>query len=180
KLVMPLDGKPLVRRMVETIIAARHAQVVVVTGHEPAMVAAAVAGLPVTLANNPRYAEGLSTSLKAGLDAVAPEMAGAMICLADMPSLTAAHLQRLMAGFDPAAGRAIGVPTHTGKRGNPVLWARELFVQMREMAGDVGAKALIGANESLVYEVEFEDTAVLTDLDTPEQWSEYVAKGSGA
>jgi molybdenum cofactor cytidylyltransferase len=180
KLVMPLDGKPLVRRMVETISAAKPAQVVVVTGHEPAMVAAAVAGLNVTLANNPRYAEGLSTSLKAGLEAVAPEMAGAMICLADMPSLTAAHFQKLMAGFDPAAGRAIGVPTHSGKRGNPVLWARELFVQMREMAGDVGAKALIGANESLVYEVEFEDTAVLTDLDTPEQWSEYVAKGSGA
>lgn len=180
KLVMPLAGKPLVRRMVEMILAARPAQVVVVTGHEPAVVAAAVAGLPVTVTHNPRYADGLSTSLQAGLAAVAPDMEGAMICLADMPSLTPEHLTKLMAGFDPAGGRAIGVPTHTGKRGNPVLWARELFVQMREVAGDVGAKALIGANESLVYEVEFGDTAVLTDLDTPEQWSEYVAKGSGA
>ena len=179
KLVMPLAGKPLVRRMVEMILQARPAQVVVVTGHEPAMVAAAVAGLPVTVTDNPRYREGLSTSLQAGLAAVAPDMEGAMICLADMPSLTSAHLAKLMAGFDPAGGKAIGVPTHTGKRGNPVLWARELFVQMREIAGDVGAKALIGANESLVYEVEFGDTAVLTDLDTPEQWSEYVAKGSG-
>lgn len=179
KLVMPLAGKPLVRRMVEMILAARPAQVVVVTGHEPAVVAAAVAGLPVTVTHNPRYADGLSTSLQAGLAGVAPDMEGAMICLADMPSLTPAHLQKLMAGFDPAGGKAIGVPTHNGKRGNPVLWARELFVQMREIAGDVGAKALIGANESLVYEVEFGDTAVLTDLDTPEQWSEYVAKGSG-
>ncbi|MBX7201372.1 MAG: NTP transferase domain-containing protein, partial [Rhodospirillaceae bacterium] len=180
KLVMPLAGKPLVRRMVETILAARPAQVVVVTGHEPAVVAAAVAGLPVAVVHNPRYREGLSTSLQAGLAAVAPDMEGAMICLADMPSLTPDHVAKLMAGFDPAGGKAIGVPTHNGKRGNPVLWARELFVQMREIAGDVGAKALIGANESLVYEVEFGDTAVLTDLDTPEQWSEYVAKGSGA
>ena len=180
KLVLPLGGKPLVRRMVETILAARPAQVVVVTGHEPAMVAAAVAGLPVTVVHNPLYRDGLSTSLKAGLAAVTPDMLGAMICLADMPSLTPAHLRGLMAGFDPAGGKAIGVPTHTGKRGNPVLWARELFGQMQDIAGDVGAKALIGANESLVYEVEFEDTAVLTDLDTPEQWSEYVTKGSGA
>lgn len=180
KLVMPLAGKPLVRRMVEMILAARPAQVVVVTGHEPAVVAAAVAGLAVTVVHNPRYGDGLSTSLQTGLAAVAPDMEGAMICLADMPSLTPAHLQKLIAGFDPAGGKAIGVPTHNGKRGNPVLWARELFVQMREIAGDVGAKALIGANESLVYEVEFGDTAVLTDLDTPEQWSEYVAKGSGA
>lgn len=180
KLVMPLAGKPLVRRMVEMILAARPAQVVVVTGHEPAVVAAAVAGLPVTVVHNPRYGDGLSTSLQAGLAGVTADMEGAMICLADMPSLTPAHLTKLMAGFDPSAGKAIGVPTHNGKRGNPVLWARELFVQMREIAGDVGAKALIGANESLVYEVEFGDTAVLTDLDTPEQWSEYVAKGSGA
>ena len=79
-------------------------------------------------------------------------------------------------GLDPAGGKAIGVPTHNGKRGNPVLWARELFVQMREIAGDVGAKALIGANESLVYEVEFEDTGVLTDLDTPAQWSDYLSR----
>ncbi len=180
KLVMPLAGKPLVRRMVEMILQARPAQVVVVTGHEPAVVAAAVAGLPVTVTHNPNYRDGLSTSLQAGLAAVAPDMEGAMICLADMPSLTTRHFRDLMAGFDPAGGKAIGVPTHNGKRGNPVLWSRDLFVQMREIAGDVGAKALIGANESLVYEVEFGDTAVLTDLDTPEQWSEYVAKGSGA
>ena len=81
-----------------------------------------------------------------------------------------------MAGFDPDSGKAIGVPTHGGKRGNPTLWARSLFADMRQVAGDVGARHLIGANESLVYEVEFGDTAVLTDLDTPAQWSEYLSR----
>jgi molybdenum cofactor cytidylyltransferase len=85
----------------------------------------------------------------------------------------------LIAGFDPAGGRAIGVPVHRGKRGNPVLWGRGFFDDMRATAGDVGAKALIGANESLVYEIEFDDTGVVTDLDTPEEWSEYVRRSSG-
>jgi molybdenum cofactor cytidylyltransferase len=176
KLLLPLDGRPLIRRTVETVLAARPSQVIVVTGHEPAVLTASVAGLPVNVQHNPRYEEGLSTSLQVGLAAVDPALAGAMICLGDMPSITVAHLEQLMAAFDPAQNRAIVVPVHNGRRGNPVLWARRFFDEMGEISGDVGARHLIGRNESLVYEIEFGDTAVLTDLDTLEQWSEYVAR----
>jgi molybdenum cofactor cytidylyltransferase len=179
KLLLEIGGQPLVRRTVERVLAASLATVVVVTGHEDAAVRAALKDLPITVSHNPRYAEGLSTSLRVGLDALPPEIDGAMIVLGDMPDLVPDHLKRLIERFDPGSGRAIGVPTHRGKRGNPVLWGRGFFDEMRGMAGDVGAKALIGANESLVYEVEFDDTGVVTDLDTPEEWSEYVRRLSG-
>ncbi len=176
KLLMELDGTPLVRRTVAALRAAKVAQVVVVTGHQAAEVRQALRGLDVTIIHNPRYADGLSTSLKAGVGALAPDISAAVIGLGDMPGVTAGHVDRLIAGFDPSGGRAIGVPVHNGKRGNPVLWDRRFFGDMREVSGDVGARHLIGANESLVYEVEFGDTGVLTDLDTPEQWSDYLAK----
>lgn len=176
KLLMTIDGEPLVRRTVKTVLASNVSEVVVVTGHMDHEVRAALAGLDVAFVHNPRYAEGLSTSLKAGIKALGPDVAAALVGLGDMPAVTAAHLERLIASFDPEAGRAIGVPVHQGKRGNPVLWARRFFEEMQGVSGDVGAKALIGANESLVYEIEFEDTGVLTDLDTPEQWSDYLAK----
>ena len=176
KLTRALDGTALIRRTVETVLAASARPVIVVTGHQSADVRALLDGLPVTFVHNPRYAEGLSTSLKVGLDAVPAEADGALICLGDMPAVSTAHLDALIAGFDPAHGKCIGVPTHERKRGNPTLWSRLLFDDMREIAGDVGARHLIGANESLVYEVEFGDTGVLTDLDTPAQWSDYLSR----
>jgi len=148
----------------------------VVTGHQDAEVREALEGLNVLIVHNPRYAEGLSTSLKAGIDALPADIAAAVVGLGDMPGVTSAHVDRLISGFAPHEDRAIGVPVHNGKRGNPVLWARRFFEDMHGLAGDVGARHLIGENESLVYEVEFGDTAVLTDLDTPEQWSDYLSK----
>ena len=176
KRLMEIDGKPLIRKTVETFRAAVSGPLIVVTGHQEEMVREVLAGLDVTLIHNPHYGEGLSTSLRTGLAAVPANVAGAIVGLGDMPAVAPQHIQRLMAAFDPEGGKAIGVPMHNGKRGNPVLWARRFFAEMSTMAGDTGAKALIGANESLVYEVEFEDTAVLTDLDTPEQWSDFLAK----
>jgi len=176
KLLMEIEGIPLVRRTVMALGAAQVAQVIVVTGHQEPEVRKALAGLNVTIVYNPRYAEGLSTSLKAGIGALASDIAAAVVGLGDMPGVTAEHVNRLIAGFSEGGDRAIGVPVHNGKRGNPVLWARRFFEDMQGVAGDVGARHLIGANESLVYEVEFGDTAVLTDLDTPEQWSDYLSK----
>jgi len=178
KLTRAVQGQPLVRRTVEQVLRSRARPVIVVTGHEASAIKNLLAGLDVTTVHNPAYAEGLSTSLRAGLDALPKDVDGTLVCLADMPSVAAEHINSLIEGFDPTNGRAIGVPTHAGKRGNPSLWSKSLFEEMRSVSGDVGARHLIGANESLVYEVEFDDTAVLTDLDTPAHWSEYLSRSS--
>ncbi len=60
------------------------------------------------------------------------------------------------------------MPTRHGKRGNPVLWARRFFPEMAELAGDVGAKHLIGEHAELVAEVEMDSDGVLVDVDTPD------------
>jgi molybdenum cofactor cytidylyltransferase len=168
KLLIGVDGKPMVRHAVEAALAAGLAPVIVVTGHERDKVTAALACLPVTLVHNVDYAQGLSTSLRAGLVAVPAEAEGALIGLADMPRVTAAELKRLIGAFDPREGRAIIVPTRQGKRGNPVLWARQFFGEMRAVAGDVGARHLIGSYPELVAEVEMAGDGVLTDIDTPQ------------
>ncbi len=168
KLLIGVDGKPMMRHAVDAALAAGLAPVVVVTGHERDKVAAALADLSVTLVHNPDYAEGLSTSLKAGLGALPAEVEGALICLADMPRVSAAELQRLVGAFDPRESRAIVVPTRQGKRGNPVLWAKQFFPEMRAVGGDVGARHLIGTYPELVAEVEMAGDGVLTDIDTPQ------------
>ncbi|MDA0261810.1 MAG: NTP transferase domain-containing protein, partial [Proteobacteria bacterium] len=78
-----------------------------------------------------------------------------------------AHLDRLIDSFDPGEGRGICVPTARGKRGNPVLFGREFFEDLQRLAGDVGARHLIGEHRDLVHEVELDDDAIFVDVDTP-------------
>lgn len=168
KLLALVDGKPMVARMTDAALASRADPVVVVTGHEAEAVRAALAGREATFAANPDYAEGLASSLKAGLAALPEDVDGVLVCLGDMPALTADHLDRIIAAFDPAEGRAICLPVHRGHRGNPVLLGRQFFDEMARLDGDMGARRLIDAHAEQVCEVVMEDDAVLLDVDTPD------------
>ena len=172
KLLIEVDGEPMVRRVAAAALASKAAPVVVVTGHEAERVRAALDGLDVAFAHNSDFAEGMSSSLHCGVEALdserAPGIDGAVVCLGDMPRTSAALIDRLIADFNPLEGRAIGVPTYRGKRGNPVLWAARFFGEIRTLSGDVGARHLIGDHADAVYEVESPDHSVTIDVDTPE------------
>jgi molybdenum cofactor cytidylyltransferase len=167
KLLASIDGAPMVVRAVDAAVAGVNAGVYVVTGHEHQQVARALAGRDVQVVHNPRYAEGLSTSLARGLAALGPEVDGALICLGDMPRVTTAHIEKLVEAFDPLEGRAICVPLWDGKRGHPVLWARRFFSEMADIKGDVGARHLLGEYAELVSEIPVADDGVLLDVDSP-------------
>jgi molybdenum cofactor cytidylyltransferase len=168
KLLIAIDGKPMLRHAVDAVLAAGNAPVIVVTGHERAAVETALAGLPVAFAHNPEYAQGLSTSLKHGLAALPAGIDGALVVLGDMPRVEPDELRAIVGAFSPTEGRAIVVPTRHGKRGNPVLWGRQFFPEMQDLGGDVGARHLIGAYPEAVAEVEMAGDGVLTDIDTPQ------------
>jgi molybdenum cofactor cytidylyltransferase len=156
---------------VQAALASRARPVVVVTGAEANAVRAALTGLDVVVVHNPAHAEGMSTSLRAGIAAVAERDAdvdGALVQLADMPRVTAAHLDALIAAFDPDADATIVVPTCARKRGNPVLWGRRHFAAIGELRGDVGARALLERHPDQVRLLAIDDPAILVDVDTPE------------
>jgi len=168
KLLAQIGGKPLVRIVVDAVLASRARPVVVVTGHQRDKVEAALAGLSVKFVHNPHFADGLGTSLKAGIAALPPEADGAIVCLGDMPQVDAALIDRLIGAFDPDHGALVVLPTIDGKRGNPVVWSRRFFPDLMAVEGDVGARYLIGRYTEAVAEVPLTGTAALTDVDTPE------------
>jgi len=168
KLLAELDGVPMVAHVARRLLASRARPIVAVLGNQAEAVDTTLGKLPVERVRNLDFADGLSTSLRRGIAALPPDLEGALICLGDMPLISGRHVDRLIAAFNPLEGRAIIVPTRRGKRGNPVLWAKRFFPAMSELAGDVGAKHLIGEHAELVAEVEMEDDAIFVDIDTPE------------
>jgi molybdenum cofactor cytidylyltransferase len=171
KLLAEIARRPLVRIVAEEALASRADPVIVVAGHQRAEVEKALAGLRVRIVHNPDFAEGLGTSLRAGIAAVPADSDAAIVCLGDMPRVDAALMNRLIAAFDPDRGALVVVPTFEGKRGNPVLWSRRFFPDLMAIEGDVGARHLIGRYSEAVAELTVEGKATLVDVDTPEALS---------
>ena len=171
KLLLPLDGVPIVARVVGEVLGAGVRPVVVVTGHEAESVRAALAGQPVGFAHNPDYTSGLAGSLRVGLAALG-DVDGALICLGDMPLVTRGHIGALLRAFDPDGDHTIYIPTWERKRGNPILWARHHFAEMSAIAGDVGAKGLLDQHAGAVKLVPVDDAGVTVDVDTPQAFDE--------
>jgi molybdenum cofactor cytidylyltransferase len=164
KLLVELDGRPLVRHAVEAALGSAARPVLVVTGNAADAVRAALAGLDVHFVHNADFAAGMATSLAAGIAALEPEIDGALICLGDMPRVRAAHLDQIIAAV--ADGVHIVVPTHERKRGNPVLLRRAVFAEVLALRGDVGARSLIERHADRVRAVAIDDPALLVDVDT--------------
>jgi molybdenum cofactor cytidylyltransferase len=168
KLLAEVGGRPMVRHAVEAALASRARPVLVVTGHQVDDVRASLAGLDVTFVANPDFAQGLSSSLKAGIRAVPADAAGALVLLGDMPRIEAEHLDAMIAAFVSEGGEPIVVPVHRGQRGNPVLWPAELFGEMLALDGDAGARSLLTKHAHGVREIDLGTDAVLMDIDTPD------------
>ena len=175
KLLAEIRGRPLVRIASEEALASGASPVIVVTGHQRAEIEKALGGLPVRLAHNPDFADGLATSLKAGIRALPSDVDAAIVCLGDMPCIDPKLMRQLMAAFAPERGVLVVVPTFEGKRGNPVLWSRRFFPDLMAIEGDVGARHLIGRYGEAVVEVPVAK-GTLVDVDTPESLAELKAE----
>jgi molybdenum cofactor cytidylyltransferase len=167
KLLAELEGKKLVRIVAERALASRASEVIVVTGHQAELVEQALAGLNVKFVRNPEFAGGLASSVKAGIAAVPDSADGAVICLGDMPLISAQLIDRLIETFAPDRGHLIAVPVSEGRRGNPVLWSRRFFKELMTLDGDIGARHLIAKHAEAVAEVPVDGDSAFLDIDTP-------------
>ena len=171
KLLLDDGGHPIIASVVDQGLSAGLAEMVVVCGHQEDEIRAALKGKKVRIVPCPDFAEGMSASLRCGLKALSQEIDAAIVLLGDMPRVGTDLLRRMSAAYNPTEGRAIVVPTFDGKRGNPVLWDRRFFAEMMALAGDVGARHLIGEHAELVAEIAG-DAGILLDVDTPEAYRE--------
>jgi molybdenum cofactor cytidylyltransferase len=166
KMLADFNGQPMVAATVANLQASSVDQVIVVTGHDSENVKAIFQNMSVRIAHNPDYETGMASSLRVGVEAAGTADA-VVVCLGDMPRVSAAVIDRMIAAFNPTEHRTIVVPTHQGQFGNPVLWGGEHFERLMTMQGDKGARHLIAGLKFDATEIEA-DASVLKDADTPE------------
>jgi len=143
--------------------------IIVVTGHEAVVVSAALNDVPVRIVHNPRWAQGMGTSVSVGVEALSSQASGALIVPGDMPLVSADLVASLIAAFQRAdAARIVYPVTLSGEQRNPVLWPRRYFSALRSLSGDQGAKPLLTRHGADCTAIPIDDESVFIDVDTPD------------
>jgi molybdenum cofactor cytidylyltransferase len=154
------------------IRAAQIPEIVIVLGHNADEILRALDAQSARIVLNPNHAAGLSSSLQAGLAALAPATDAAFIALADQPYVRAETYSALRNAYTRTRAPIV-VPTHNGARGNPVLLARSIFPELMKLEGDVGARAVFAHHAGEILRVPVDDPGILIDFDTPEDLAEH-------
>ncbi len=168
KLLLPLRGRPIVRWSVEGL-RPHVERVVVVTGEEDQAVREALAGLDVQFVVNPKPHEGQGSSIAVGIGVLPPWTHAAVVALGDQPHVPPDVVPALLAAWR-RTGRAIVAPVYRGTQGTPVLFAAEVFPELRALGGDAGARSVVQARPERVERVPF-DVPMPADVDTPEDYA---------
>lgn len=176
KLLAEIDGVPIVARVAREIAAGGVSELVVVTGAEHDAYMTALSGIPARFEANRDWADGIGSSIAAGVRALSDAPQGVFIVPGDLPNLSADVLRRLGSAFAEAGGRRVIVPvTAEGSQRNPVLWPRHLFAQLAALSGAKGGKSLLDSLGEARVDVAFDDESLFADIDTPDDYARLIA-----
>jgi len=168
KPLVPIGGRPMLVHVLSAVRGSRIEDIVVVLGASADRVRKSVSVDGARTIVNEAYAEGMSTSIRAGLRAAHPESEAFLIVLGDEPFVTSSTIDALLAEREGSRAKIL-IPTYRGQRGNPVLVDRELAAEMQSITGDQGCRAIFGHHVEQILEVPVDDPGILIDLDSPEQ-----------
>ncbi len=165
KLLLTYKGVPLLRCAVDAAVGAGCDEVIVVLGADADRYAPLLASAPVHVAENPGYAEGLSSSIRVGVEALSENIQAAVLMLADQPFIDAAVVRRLVEVYRSSGKRIVACQYGT-VHGVPTLFDRALFLELLLLEGDQGARQVIKTYPKHVATVEIPLQAA-SDVDTP-------------
>lgn len=172
KLLLPLNGQPIIRRVVRTVTEAPVRDVLVVTGHEAVRVREACTGIEAaTFVQNDAYATGMASSIRTGVAATLADATGFLIVLGDLPLLSPDTLAQLRTAFTSATSDAIVCPTTDERRGHPVLFGAPYREALLQLEGDTGARPILHAHADRIIDVPVSDPGIFRDVDTPDAYN---------
>jgi molybdenum cofactor cytidylyltransferase len=173
KLLLPIQGIAMVRRVAEQITASNAGETVAVLGYQADAVQAVLSEFPLSFAHNPDFEQGMTRSIQRGVAACRAEATGYMICLSDLPALSTEEYDHLLRAFetqrmsDPAC---IVMPVFDGQRGNPVIFSAAYQTAILAHGELEGCRAIVQANREHVLLVKMATPHCLHDIDTPEAY----------
>lgn len=176
KQLVRLGNQTLLEHVLYAVGNSATKEAILVLGYEADQIRSAVKpNESVRIVINDDYKDGMSTSIRAGLNAVSPDTEAALIVLADQPFLTSAVIDQLISQYEQTRAQIL-YPVYRGFRGNPVLIDRSLFPEMQKITGDIGCRSLFGIHSEVIQKVPVEEIGILIDIDTIQDLSNAISR----
>jgi molybdenum cofactor cytidylyltransferase len=178
KALLPIDGVRFIEKIVSSFQSTKVGKILVVLGHNAEEMRQKIADLPVLIVVNNEYKKGQLSSLVAAIrDIQSPqssaEVDGILVHLVDHPYVNPILVDVMIDRFYESK-KLIVVPRYHGRRGHPVIFSRSLFSELLNAALDQGAKTVVHAHQKDTLEIDTEDEGVTIDIDTPEEYRQFV------
>ncbi len=176
KQLLVLEGQPLLVRAIEAALASSAWPVVVVVGAHAEKIRPLLARLPVLIAENPTWSEGMASSIRVGVTTLrqfSRQLEAALVALCDQPAFSADVIAQLVAA-QRTTGRSIVAARYRGRHGAPALFLKEIFPELIALTGEEGARVLLNGHASRVAAVDL--PALALDLDTPADYAALTSK----
>lgn len=168
KQLLVIEGDLLIERVLRLLLAAPLDEIIVVLGHQADAIRRAITiedrRLRYTV--NESFREGMSSSLRKGMECIATGAEGLLVALVDHPWIQPATVSKLIDGW-AQGGRGIALPRCGERRGHPVIFGSRYFQELRDLSGAPGARAILHRHHDDILEVPTDDEAVILDVDTP-------------
>ena len=175
KQLLPWAGGTLLSHVVDMAMASQARPVVVVLGCQADACRAALGDRPVTAVFNAGWAQGQSSSVKAGLASLPANVGAVVFFLADQPGVTPAVVNALIERHRTTLAPVVW-PEYEGRRGNPVLFDRTTFPDLMRLSGDMGGRPVLQAYAGRAERVPVADPGILSDIDTPGDYEQAVGR----
>jgi molybdenum cofactor cytidylyltransferase len=171
KVLMNWDNRPIINAICDKLRRARVEETIVVTGHRSSEVRAAVAKEGVMVTHNPQYARGdMLSSLQAGLRAMPPDAAAALVCLGDQPQLDVRLIYDVITNYCEGRGLIVA-PSYQMRRGHPILIDRSLWPELLDLPIGAAPRDVINTHAAETAYVAYKDDSILRDIDTPDDYA---------
>lgn len=172
KQLLVYRGRSFLSQIVETAITSMCHPIVVVLGVNAQRFKPEVSHFPVQVVENLRWCEGMSASIKVGMEALVNQnIEGVVITLCDQPFVSTQIINQLIAAYH-STGKSIVACEYAGTLGVPALFSRALFPELMKLDATAGAKYLIKKHSEQVFSVSFPEGAI--DIDTPQDYEHLI------
>jgi molybdenum cofactor cytidylyltransferase len=179
KLLLTIDGEPILRRVVREVVALGLSEILVVANeHNRAAVFAALSDLPVQVVTNERADEGIGTSIALAASSIAATSRALLLLQGDQPFVERGMLRTLIAEWRRGSPD-FAASSYAGVVSTPVLFARDLFDELRALCGDRGAKSVLERHSKTGRVLDFPRWRGV-DVDTPDDYRLVCQRASSA
>ena len=169
KLLLPFGGKTVITHIVDQLLVSNAGEIHVVVGHRAESIREELSSRNVSIVSNPDYKSGMLSSVRCGLKSLPEKCRAVMVVLGDQPTITAELIDQMVQSFE-AIEKTILVPLYNDKRGHPIIFSKHYCDEILTQFDDVGLRGLLHAHPGEVSELKVSTSAVLCDMDCPEDY----------